>query len=557
MLTFLHKLPLVSQLKDYNSKLFLDDAAAGSVVAVMLIPQAMAYALLAGLPPVNGLYASTVPVFIYALFGSSRQLAVGPVAMLSLLTFVAASSVADPKSPQFIEAVWTLTLLTAIIQFLLGLLRMGFLVRFVSQGVISAFASAAAIVILLSQLGSFLGIKLPSEQSTLVLVREIVSLIDQANFITLTIGILGIGMLALGRIFLPKLPLPLVLVVAATVITYLLDLHQKGVKIVGEVAPGLPNFNFPTLDLSLIRSLVLDAFIIVFVGFFESYAVAQKIAAKEGYRIRPNQEFTALGLANCAAALFSGFPVAGGLSRTAVNHQAKARTTAASMITSILVVIVLLFLTPFFYYLPKTALASIIMVAVVSMIDLRAPYRIYRIKKLDAIPWIGTFFVTLFVGVETGIITGIGLSIMFVIWRSAYPNMVELGYSENAGVYRDIKRYPEARVDERMLIFRIDAALYFANIIHVIDYLNDTINQKPGVNLIIIDGEGINDVDANAVEALHALFLDLKEKGITLRFATIKGPVRDILQQANWDDIHPEQWSYSSIKAALHDPVSH
>lgn len=420
-------IPALMWMHDYKKSDLSGDLSAGFIVAVMLIPQGMAYAMLAGLPPVIGLYASTIPLLVYALFGTSRQLAVGPVAMVSLLVLAGVSTLAEPGTESYISLVLLLMLMVGVIQFLMGVLKLGFIVNFLSHAVISGFTSAAAIIIGLSQLKHLLGVKLESNQVFLVL-WEAIRKIAEINPISFAIGAGSIILLVTLKKVLPRVPGPLVVVVLSSIIVYLFQLQNAGVSIVGEVPKGLPSLSVPMFNMDSILLLLPIALTISFIGFMESIAMAKAIAAKEKYKIVPNKELVGLGLANVAGSFFSGYPVTGGFSRSAVNYQAGARTPLATMITAVLILLTLLFFTDFFYYLPNTVLAAIIMVAVYGLIDFKEAKGLFKVHKLDGGTWAVTFIATLFIGIEQGILAGLAFSLVVFIARSAYPHMAELGF---------------------------------------------------------------------------------------------------------------------------------
>lgn len=546
-------IPALEWLKAYKRTNLKGDLSAGVIIAIMLVPQSMAYAMLAGLPVVVGLYASTVPVLVYALFGSSRHLAVGPVAMVSLLVFQSASKLAPPGSEQYVALVLLLALMVGTIQFLLGVLRLGFLVSFVSHAVISGFMSAAAVVICLSQLKHLLGIRLTEGDSVLRLLLETARRVADANLGTLAIGVLSIILLYLLRKKYPLFPAQLVVVVAGTLIVYFLGLEKLGVQTVGKVPQGLPSFTIPQLNLDPIRRLFPTALTLLFVGFMESIAVAELIAAKEKYKIDPNRELKGLGLANMAGAFFSGYPITGGLSRTAVNYQAGANSGLASMVTAAAVILTLQFFTPLFYHLPKAVLAAIIMVAVTGLVDVQGARHLFKIKRVDGWIWILTFISALTVGIDKGILIGVAFSLGLFIWRSSHPHTAEVGYLEHEDVFRNIKRFPQAETYPKALILRVDASLYFANMSFLEGHLRKSIADKPDTKWVIIDFAGVNDIDAVAIHTLEELVDTYREKGIDFAFTEMKGPVRDLVAKAGWHRKYGKHAEYVSIKHALQD----
>lgn len=414
-------LPAPSWLRHYRQSDLLGDLSAGGTVAIMLIPQGMAYAMLAGLPPVVGLYASTIPLIIYALFGTSRQLAVGPVAVVSLLVFAGVSPLATPGTDEYMSLVLLLMLMIGVIQLLLGLLKLGFLVKFLSHAFMSAFTSAAAMIIGLSQLKHLLGVEISSSH-VLLIIKESVEQIAKIHPLTLGIGLLSMMLLIFIKKYAKRLPGPLVVVVMSIVTVYTLQLSEKGVSIVGTIPSGLPTLSLPTFTLDAILSLLPIALMISFIGFMESIAMAQVIATKENYSISPNRELIGLGLANAVGSFFSAYPVTGGFSRSAVNYEAGAKTPLASIITAILMMVTLLLFTRLFYYLPHAVLAAIIMVAVYKLIDLKIVYELFHTSRAEGWTWIITFSATLFIGIEQGILIGLILSILITVIKKIYAN---------------------------------------------------------------------------------------------------------------------------------------
>ncbi len=535
----------------YNKHDLRGDLSAGLIVAIMLIPQGMAYAMLAGLPPVIGLYASTIPLLVYALFGSSRQLAVGPVAMVSLLVLTGVQTLAEPGSNEYISLVLLLALMVGVIQLALGLLKLGFVTEFISHAVISGFTSAAAIVIGLSQLKHLLGINLPSTENVFKLLYKAFGQLTSIHPYTLLIGVTSIIILVALKKWLPKVPAPLVVVVYSTLLVYTLDLHEKGVSIIGKVPDGLPTISFPVWNIESISALMPIAITIAIIGFVESFAIAKVIATKEKYKVHPNRELIGLGLANVSASTFSGYPVTGGFSRSAVNYGAGARTGLASIITAVLIIFTLLFFTSWFYYMPNAVLAAIIMVAVYGLIDVKEAKHLLKIKKIDGATLLITFASTLTLGIETGIFIGVIFSLIVFIWRSANPHVAELGYVEEANVYRNIKRYPSAIAKENVSILRIDSPLYFANITKIEEMIQHKFLENPTIHTVILDFSVVNDMDAVAIEHLDELLTTYQSIGKEIVFCDIKGPVRDILKRAGWYEKYKGKLESHSIDEAL------
>ncbi len=527
-------IPLPGWMCRYKKQDLGPDLTAGLTVAVMLVPQGMAYAMLAGLPPVMGLYASTVPLIVYALFGTSRQLAVGPVAILSLLVSVAAAKLAAPGSQGYISIAVTLALLTGLIQVVFGVMRLGFLSNFFSHAVLNGFTSAAAIVIGFSQLKHLLGIPLQPNHSFPGLLAETAKKITALHWPTLAIGGFSILLLVILKRKFPRFPAPLLVVVPATLAVYLLRLDRVGVAVVGTVPGGMPVPTLPDIPFQQLGELFPVAMAIVLVGFMESFAVAQTIASREKYKINGNRELLGLGLANTVGAFFSGYPVTGGFSRTAVNYQSGARSGLASLVAALLVISTLLFLTPLFYYLPRAVLAAIIIVAVCGLIDLKEARYLFRLKRVDGWTLVITFAATLGLGIEQGINTGVVFSLLVFIWRSAHPHTAELGYVKESDAFLNVNRFPCAQTFPRVLILRVDASMYFANTRFIENQLRERLADRPEVKRVVFDLSGVNDVDAVALHELGEMVEEYRQMGLRFDFAGMKGPVRDMFNKSDW-----------------------
>ncbi len=544
--------PAAGWLRSYGWGDLSRDFSAALVITVMIVPQSMAYALLAGLPPIYGLYASTVPAIVYALFGTSKHMPVGPPALMALLTFTSVSAIAKPGSDEYIGYVLLLALMVGVLQLALGMLRMGFLTNFISHPVLSGFIYASAVIIALSQVKHFLGIPGSEDHSTPGMVVAIFNQIGQTEWIPLSIGALSVAAIVLLGKFVPRLPGALVAVVAATLAVYLLSLEGGGVDIVGEVPRGLPQLSMSTLDFEVMRTLVPAALIVAFVGFIESISVAKAIAAQEKYKIDSNQELRALGLANVGAAFFSGFPVAGSFSRTAVQYQSGGRTQMASIFTALMVVLTLLFLTPLFYYLPNAALAAVIVVAVYKLLDFQEARYIFNVRSADGLALLITFFVTLLVGVEQGIIAGAAFALLAFLRRTVYPEIIELGYIEEENTFKGLRSYPEAKTFPEALILRFDARLYYANIPFLEEYLIAEVPDRPHLEYVIIDSRGINGIDVTALEGLESLISEYHAQGIKILFTHMKKQVRERLSKSGWKQKFGDI-RYPTIRDALHD----
>lgn len=523
--------PIMEWLPQYNSEQFKGDLSAGLTVGVMLIPQGMAYAMLAGLPPIYGLYASTLPLILYALLGTSRQLAVGPVAMVSLLTASSIGMLAETGTASYIALAISLALMVGLIQFFLGTFRLGFLVNFLSHPVISGFTSAAALIIGISQLKHLLGVSIGRSHYIHEVLLEALEKISQVNIPTLLIGLGGIALIIAVRKFNRSIPGSLLAVVFGILVSWGFGMTESGVKIVGEVPQGLPSFGIPSLSMDMLSTLLPIALTISLVSFMESIAVAKAVQAKhKNYKVIPNQELIALGAANIGGAFFQAYPVTGGFSRTAVNDQAGAKTGMASIISAVLIILTLLFLTPLFYYLPNAILAAVIMVAVFGLIDYQEPIHLWHTDRSDFWMLIVTFVATLSLGIEQGIGIGVILSLAMMIFRSTRPHMAELGQVPGANIYRNLDRFSDLEKREDILIVRFDAQLYFANINFFQDRMSEMIWAKGDqLRAIIINAESIGYMDSSALHALEEFVKKYKARGIRIFFTGLIGPVRDTL----------------------------
>ncbi len=536
--------PIFEWLPHYNKSWLTGDLSAGLTVGVMLIPQGMAYSMLAGLPPIYGLYAATIPLILYAIFGTSRQLAVGPVAMVALLIANGVGQIAEVGSTDFIRLAIILALMVGLIQLLLGLFRLGFMVNFLSHPVISGFTSAAALIIGLNQLKHLLGLDIARSNHIHSILYQAFSNISMVHLSTFILGTVGILSIVLIRRWNKRIPGPLVAVVIGIGAVSYFGLDMTGVAIVREVPSGFPAPFVPTFSWIEIQNLLPTALTISLVGFMESIAVAKAIQAKhKDYKLDANQELIGLGMANIGGAFFRSFPVTGGFSRTAVNDQAGANTGLAAIISAVLIVLTLLFLTPLFYYLPKAMLAAVIMVAVFGLIDFKEAIHLWKNDRKDFVMLMVTFMSTLVAGIEEGIAIGVLLSLAVIVFKSAYPHTAILGRIPGTDTFRNMKRFPEAIEVEGVLIFRFDAQLFFANANVFRKSIDDAIMDRGNVNLIIINAEAINALDSSAIHMLSDLIDDLNRMEIKLVFSGIKGPVRDIMTKNKMvDKLGPESF---------------
>lgn len=516
----------------YRRAYLAGDLSAGITVGIMLIPQGMAYAMIAGLPPVFGLYAALIPQIIYALTGTSRQLAVGPVAMDSLLVASGLGALSLSGLDEYIAMAIFLALFMGVLQLTFGLLRMGFLVNFLSRPVISGFTSAAAIIIGLSQLKHLLGTQIDGSNQIHVLLANAIRTLGDTHFVTLLIGLSGIVLIRVLKQVAPRLPAALIAVVLGVLGVYFLKLNEAGVGIVGQVPGGLPSLELPVLDSQRISELFPIALALSLIAFMEAISVAKAVEEKRGEtRVNANQELVALGLSNIVGSFFQSYPTTGGFSRTAVNDEAGANTGLAALVSSLVVGLTLLFLTPLFYFLPNAILASIIMVAVYGLIDLKYPRALWKNRKDEFVLLLATFLLTLSLGIKEGILLGVLFSLLLLVYRISKPHMAVLGRIRGTDYFMNVARFSEeAEEFGTILILRFDGQLFFGNKDYFSAQLRKQIAKKgPGLKTIILNAEAINYIDSTAVFMLKALIQELRREGIRFMLAGVIGPTRDIL----------------------------
>jgi len=531
-------LPITDWLGNYQRPDLRSDLAAGLTIAAMLIPQGMAYALLAGLPPEIGLYASTLPVLAYAIFGTSRQLAVGPVAIVSLLTASALSPLYEQGTAGYISAAALLAIMVGLVHLMLGLGRLGFIVNFLSHSVLVGFTAAAAIIIGFSQVKHILGVSIDRNDHFYETVIDVSKALGDIHGVTLALGAGSIAALLGIKRIAPRIPGALVVVIATTAIAAGANLADDGVSTVGSIPDSLPAFGLPEINGGLVGDLVVTALVITMVGFMESIAVAKVYARRHRYEVEPNQELVALGMANVTSGVFGGYPVTGGFSRTAVNDTAGARTPLASIITALLVLVSIAFFTPLFTNLPKAALGAIIIVAVINLIDIAEMRHIATVKRSDTIGMGVAFIGTLAVGIELGILIAVVASMLVVFARMSRPHTAVLGRIPDTTSYRNIIRFPEAVQAAGVRVIRIDAALSFVNSQYVKRLLLAEADPSDGRHRMVLDCSGINDIDATGAETLSEIIAEFAESPVELHLCDVKGPVRDVLHRSGlWDQL--------------------
>lgn len=554
-------LPILEWGAKYSGQTAINDLVVAIIVSIMLVPQSLAYAQLAGLPPEVGLYASMAPLILYAIFGTSRSLSVGPVAVTSLMTLAAVAPLASQGTPEYAAAAMILAILTGIILIILGFLKLGFLSNFMSFPVMAGLGTAVGIQIATGQLSPILGI--PSEGGTFL--AQSISLLKNAaqiNIYTAAIGVSSVVFLLLVRKYLSNLLVkigmgkgfagifakmgPVIAIVITILVVSGFGLDQQGVKIVGTVPSGLPKIAFPPFELSLWEQLVTPALLIAVVAYVASISVAQTLAAKKRQHVDPNQELVALGASNIGASLSGGFPVAGGFSRSIVNFEAGAETPAAGAYTAIGIALVALFLTPLLYFLPSATLGATIFVAVLSMINFKVVKMTYAFSKSDGIAMALTILLTLTLGVIAGLIAGIGTSLMMYLYRTSRPHMATVGQIPGTQHFRNIERN-EVITTSQIVSLRMDESLYFANARFLEDKVNEMVALYPDMKHFILMCSAMNSIDASGLESLKSINQRLTDSGIVFHLSEVKGPIMDSLKKTKFyetliDTIHLTQY---------------
>lgn len=524
-------IPILEWLPNYEKSFLKGDLIAGITVGIILIPQGIAYALIAGLPPIYGLYCALVPQVIYAIFGSARQVAIGPVAMDSLIVATGVSTLALAGSESYIEIAILLAFMVGTIQFVLGVFSLGFIVNFLSRPVITGFTSAVALIIGINQFRNLLGVDFVQSDQIHELLEDIWLKISFYNLPTTIIGMIAVAIIFVFRKIDKRIPSALIVVVLGIVIMRFFGKNLTDVSIVQNIPSGLPSFGIPTIELEQIRELFPIALTLVMVGYLETISIGKSQETKQDvYKVRPNQELIALGLSNIFGSFFKAYPTASSFSRSAINQESGAKTGMAAFISVVMVIITLLFLTPLFYYLPKAILAAIIIVAVFALVNIKEAVFLWRANNLDFWLLISTFIATLFFGIEYGITVGVGLSLIVLIFRTSRPYVVELGKVPDANFYRNKERFEEVIIDDDILVFRFDAQLFYANSNYFRDKMDEMADKKgKALKLIVLDSESINRTDSTGVEMLKERIKFYQKKGVLFYFAGAKGPLRDAL----------------------------
>ncbi|MEM9141381.1 MAG: solute carrier family 26 protein [Bacteroidota bacterium] len=546
--------PFLEWARRYKKAWFSQDIVAGFTVGIVLVPQGMAYAMIAGLPPVYGLYAALVPVLVYAFLGTSRQLSVGPVALDSLLVAAGLGTLALEGVEAYAAMAVFLAFFVGVVQWVLGVFRLGFLVNFLSRPVISGFTSAAAVIIIFSQLKHLLGLDVPNSSHVQELVVPLWNSLERLNAWDLIIGLAGIILLLLFRKWNRKFPAILLVVVLGILAVYLGNLELQGVHVVGRIPKGLPIFTIPGISWANALHVWPIALTLALVGYMETISIGKSLEEKDGREtVRPNQELIALGWANILGSLFRSYPITGSFSRSAVNLSAGGRTNLASVFSVILVVLALVFLTPVLYYLPKAILASIIMVSVFGLIDLAYPKKLWHYRKDEFGILMVAFCVTLFIGIPQGILVGVLFSLILMVYKSSKPHFAVLGRIKGSDYYRNTDRFAqEIEVRPELLIVRFDAPLYFGNKEYFKRRLRAEIQKKtPGLRAVILNAESVNYIDSSATQMLVRLIDELHTDNIKFYMARATGPTRDAIFSSGIIEVLEREYLFARTTEAV------
>lgn len=527
-------IPILQWISKYNQNLLKQDAVAGITVGIVLIPQGIAYALIAGLPPIYGLYTALIPQIVYAVLGTSPKVAVGPVAMDSLLVAAGIATIATTGTENTIAIAILLAFMVGVTQFLLGVFRLGFVVNFLSKPVISGFTSAAAMIIGVNQLQNFFGISIPRSNQVHEVVFYFLNKINTINWQTFGLGAGAIFLLFLFKRIHKSIPGPLIVVILGILLLKFFNSSFDEVAIIKEIPSGLPSFAIPDFDIEQFSEIISIAVTIAMIGFLETVSIGKSLERNEDViQVKPNQELIAIGLGNIFGSFFKSYPSTASFSRSAVNQDAGAQTGMAAFFSVAILIAVLLFLTPVFYFLPKTILAAIIIVSILKLIDFKEAKRLWKLNKIDFWMLLVTFIGTMSFGIKEGIALGVGLSLWMVIFRTSKPHIAVLGRIPNTQFFRNVNRFDDVEVHPEVLIVRFDSHLYFANTDYFREQLRVLSQEKgPALKLIIIDGECINGLDSTGATMWNNRIDYYAEQGVKIYFTNVKGPVRDAMTKA-------------------------
>lgn len=545
---------LIQSLKTYNKSLFTKDFFAGIAVVILLVPQALAYAFLAGFPPVTGIYTAIVALLVYPIFASSKQLSIGPVAITSIILFMGINSLGDVDGANYIRYGLIIGLLSGIMQLLLAILRLGILINFLSNPVIRGFITGAALMIIVNQIPVFFGIFIERSNNTAVDVYRIFAGIKELSIFDSFFGIVSLLVLILAKKFIRKIPGALIVFLFSTLLVYILISLQIPIYVhtIGEVPTGLPSFQLYHFDYSEIIRLLPVSFVIAILSFIDSSAIAKKLSFGQiDQQINPNKELIGLGMAKIVGSFFMCFPSSGSFGRSAVNKEADAQSQVSSWVAAVLLIIILCFLTPIFSYVPKAMLAAIIIYSVAKLVDFKRLFDLFRLDKRDFLAMLICILVTFFSGIQEGVLSGVLLSLFLILWKNKNPHYAIIGRLPNSNIYRNTLRFPNVILDPEVLILRYDEDLYFANSSHFYQQILKELEIKSSSKYLVLDFSSIGHVDSTGFDTLNLLSKNLKSLNIEWHIAGMKGPVRDLFDHYGYEDIIAPENCHMDISQAI------
>lgn len=536
---------------------FRADVLAGITVAVVLIPQSMAYAMLAGLPPIYGLYAGVITPVIAALWGSLRQLSTGPIAIMSLLVFTTLIPLAEPGSKDFIELAFLLAFIVGVLYLIIGLSRMGMIMYFISHSTVKGFTSAAALIIMATQLPHFLGIHVPRHESTFSVLLDIMKMLPSVQIPTLGMGLLALGIISSIKKYYKNFPAGLVALAVTTGLLIIFDLHHSGIAIVGKNPEGLPRFNIPILSIESVRTLLWPAFVIALVSFAETYSVGKAISTKTKQKINIDQELIGQGLANLIGSFFQSYPVSGSFSRTAINYTTGAKTAISSVIASLVVINSLLFLTPLFTFIPRAALAALVISAVFLLFQPMEIVSLWKINRHDGIVAFSVFGLALLTKPDYALLTGVILSLIFYLWKTMHPRIVCISKDPEKDIFVNADETHKP-ICPQILQLRSDNSIYFANAEYTIEHILDRLDAcNTPVKFVLLDFQGIGFIDTTGIDELLILIDDVKSRGAKLVFTNIRLPVKKQFESSGFMKQLETEYLYDRRGEALSNLFRH
>lgn len=545
---------ILNWLPNYNSQKFTGDLTAGLTTGVMFIPQGMAYAVIAGVPPIYGLYAGVIPLLVYPLLGTSKNLSIGPVAIDMLIVAAGVSLLADPNTERYITLTILLAMMAGSLQLIMGSMQLGSIFNIFSRPVIAGFTLAAPIIIAFSQLNNLLGIELPQTQYIIVIIQETLQSYDQIHLQTLLWGGTAIFLLALMKYIKPILPASVIILVLSIFLAWFTGAGKMGIHLVGDIPTGLPPISLPEINFNNMRELLPTALTLALVQFMTVASLGQTFAKRNNYIVDPNHELVAIGASNFLGSFFQSIPVSGSFSRSAASEQANVQTPLANIITSSIIIATLLFLTPIFYFLPMPILAAIIIVSALNLIDISEFKFLYSTKRSEGVIAVFTAFCTLLIGIQEGILLGVVASMLQILYKYSRPNVAELGIIPGTRLFKNLDRNPEAKTIDGVMILRVDASFSFINADFFRDYILEKSKERnESTRYVVIDGSTINNLDTTATDKLKSMITTLKNWDIELYITGLKGPVRDVIDKSGLREFLGEDHYFRDP----HEAISH